>query len=133
MSAITTGELARRADVNVETLRYYERRGLLRVPSRRASGYRQYAAADVTRVQAIRLAQSLGFTLKEIGELLSALEEPGQRCSRLKRRAEQKIAQIAHKIEELEQARSALEELVGGCTGTRQCRSTVAILGTPES
>ena len=87
MSTITTGELARRAQVNVETLRYYERCGLLKMPSRRASGYRQYEAGDVARVQAIRRAQRLGFTLKEIRELLSALDQGGRGCAPLKRRA----------------------------------------------
>ncbi len=133
MSALTTGQLARRAEVNVETLRYYERRGLLRMPERRASGYRQYMASDVARVRAIRRAQRLGFTLKEIRELLSTLDQGGRGCAPLKRRAQRKIVELTQKIAELEQARSALEELVGGCTGNNKCRATAGILNISES
>lgn len=70
------GEFARRAGVNVQTVRYYERRGLLPEPERRASGYRQYTPAALERLQFIRRAQELGFTLNEIDELLQLRTDP---------------------------------------------------------
>jgi DNA-binding transcriptional MerR regulator len=131
MSAMTIGELARRAQVNVETVRYYERRGLLRVPSRRSSGYRQYAEGDVQRVRTIRRAKHLGFTLGEILQMLPILDQPRLRCSTLKRHAERKVADLSKQILELEHARSALQELVAGCTwqaGSKApCRAAVSL------
>jgi MerR family transcriptional regulator, mercuric resistance operon regulatory protein len=70
MVSMRIGEFARRAGVNVQTVRYYERRKLLRVPPRAASGYRSYAPADLERVRFIKTTQELGFTLKEISHLL---------------------------------------------------------------
>ena len=72
MRAFTIGNLAREAGVGVETVRYYERRGLLERPVRRGSGYREYSDADVARLRFIRRAKALGFTLAEIRELLPA-------------------------------------------------------------
>jgi DNA-binding transcriptional MerR regulator len=134
MSALTIGQLARRAEVNVETLRYYERRGLLSTPERRASGYRQYGASDLARVRSIRRAQRLGFTLNEILELLPILGRPRPSCASLKRHAQRKMAELTRQIRELEQARSALEALVAGCTwqaGSKSaCREVVALAVT---
>jgi MerR family mercuric resistance operon transcriptional regulator len=116
MSAFTIGQLARRAEVNVETVRYYERRGLLRVPDRRGSGYRHYGAGDVARLQVIRHAQRLGFTLSEILQILPILGQARPHCSSLKRHAERKMAELSRQISELEQARSALAQLIAACT-----------------
>lgn len=82
MSTLTTGELAERAGVNVQTVRYYERRGLLREPPRTESGYRQYDDSDLDRLRFIRTAQRLGFKLEEIDELLEACvdSEPTDAC-----------------------------------------------------
>ena len=71
MATVTIGQLARKASVHVETVRYYERRGLLPEPPRRWSGYREYSDDDVARLQFIKRAQGLGFSLKEIAELLA--------------------------------------------------------------
>ena len=76
MELLSIGQLARRAEVGVETVRYYERRGLLQEPQRRQSGYRQYSEEAVSRLQFIRRAKDLGFTLREIGELLSLGHDP---------------------------------------------------------
>jgi MerR family transcriptional regulator, copper efflux regulator len=132
MKTLTSGALARQANVNVETLRYYERRGLLGVPARRASGYRQYTAGDLARVRAIRHAQRLGFTLNEIRDLLSDFEQPQPRCAPLRRRAERKIAELTAKVVELEQARTALQQLIAGCTGTKACRSASNLMAIAD-
>jgi MerR family copper efflux transcriptional regulator len=80
MTHLTISQLAKQAGVNVETVRYYERRGLLPQPPRRASGYRQYSQDDVAYLQFIRRAQTLGFSLKEIAELLALRVDP-VRCT----------------------------------------------------
>lgn len=131
MFGLTTGELARRTNVNVETIRYYERRGLLPSPERRSSGYRQYAEGDVSRVIAIRHARGLGFTLKEILELLPYLSRSQPACGSLKRHAQRKIQDLSRQILELEASKRALEDLVSGCTrrpGSKTpCRVTVSL------
>jgi MerR family transcriptional regulator, copper efflux regulator len=131
MFGLTTGELARRANVNVETIRYYERRGLLPVPERRLSGYRQYTEGDVSRVNAIRRARQLGFTLKEILELLPSLSVPRPACAALKRHAQRKIRDLSRRILELEAKKASLEFLVNGCTrrpgSKRPCNATISL------
>jgi MerR family mercuric resistance operon transcriptional regulator len=117
METVTIGQLARKAQVHVETVRYYERRGLLPAPLRRWSGYRQYSDDDVTRLQFIKRAQKLGFSLKEIAELLSLQVDPETSCDDVKNRTEAKIADIDAKIHALEQMRKALKKLVASCSG----------------
>lgn len=90
MESLTTGQLARKAHVNVETLHYYERRGLMPEPPRRESGYRQYSEGDVARIQFIKRAQDLRFSLKEIAELLSLRVDPHTTCADVKKKAEVK-------------------------------------------
>lgn len=111
------GEFARRAGVNVQTVRYYERRGLLPEPERRASGYRQYTPAALERLQFIRRAQELGFTLNEIDELLQLRTDPQTTAAQVKARAEAKIADVDTRIEDLRQIRHALQHLAGQCQG----------------
>ena len=99
MEALTIGQLARQAAVGVETIRFYEREGLLAEPERRPSGYRQYPAEVVRRVRFIRHAKELGFTLKEIQELLELRVDPVSSCADVRRHARAKIADIgAHRI-----------------------------------
>lgn len=113
------GELASLAGVTVQTVRYYERRGLLGEPERRASGYREYGDAAVDRLRFIRRAQELGFTLAEIGELLVLRLDPGTTASAVKARASEKIDEIDRKIRDLTRIREALEHLAGRCRGGR--------------
>lgn len=113
------GELARRAGVNVQTVRYYERRGLLDEPARRVSGYREYGAGALDRLRFIRRAQELGFTLTEVGELLALRLDPGTTAADVKSRAQQKIAEIDGKLHDLERIRDALKHLAGTCRGGR--------------
>jgi MerR family copper efflux transcriptional regulator len=112
---LSIGQLARRAEVGVETVRYYERRGLLQEPQRRQSGYRQYGAEAVSRLQFIRRAKDLGFTLREIGELLSLGHDPSAPAVDVKRRAEAKVADIEGKVRSLQRMRKALKKLTLAC------------------
>lgn len=116
---MTIGELARRAGVNVQTVRYYERRGLLDEPRRRASGYREYGAATLDRLRFIRRAQELGFTLGEIAELLALRLDPGTTAAEVKARALEKIEEIERRVRDLERIRHALAHLAGKCRGGR--------------
>ncbi len=104
---LRTGELAERAGVNVQTLRYYERRGLLTAPARRPSGQREYSEDAVGLLRTIKAAQRLGFTLAEIEELLD-LSEHRRGTGELHRRAEAKVAEIDAKIAQLTRMRQAL-------------------------
>ncbi len=115
----TIGELARRAGVNVQTVRYYERRSLLDEPTRRESGYRVYDASVLQRLRFIRRAQELGFTLDEISDLLALRMEPRTTAGVVKERAERKIAEIDERIHDLERIRDALAHLAGRCRGGR--------------
>lgn len=117
MESLKIGKVARLADVGVETIRFYERRGLIEEPPRRASGYRQYPREAVARIRFIRKAKGLGFSLQEIKELLALSVETDATCADVKGRATTKIVDIQHKIETLERMRVALEELVDTCDG----------------
>lgn len=117
MEILTIGQLAKKAQVNVETVRYYERRGLLPKPPRRESGYREYTPAAVACLQFIKQAKELGFSLKEIVELLSLRVDPGTTCGDVKQRAEAKIADIDKKIQAFQRMKKALTKLVGLCHG----------------
>ena len=117
MEGLTIGKVAARAAVNVDTLRYYERRGLLPKPARTASDYRLYSPDDVRRVRFVKHAQQLGFSLREIRDLLSLRAAPKARCADVKRRAEAKIGEIEAKIRALQAMRRALRRLVSQCDG----------------
>lgn len=122
--AHTIGEVARRADVNVETIRYYERRGLLEEPPRTDAGYRQYPASTVRRIRFVKRAQELGFSLREIDELLRLRVEAGAPCRAVLERTREKIADIDGRIADLERMRAALQPLVEACaaeSGSSDC------------
>jgi len=117
MQKLTIGQLAKQANVNLETIRYYERRGLIPEPPRSISGYRQYSADDLQRTRFIKRAQGLGFSLKEIAELLSLRVEPGTTCGEVKERVQAKITDVEKRISDLEHIRAALLRLSKSCTG----------------
>ena len=124
MENLTTGRLAQKAQVNVETVRYYERRGLIPEPPRGNSGYRQYSQDAVARIRFIKRAKELGFSLQEISELLSLRVDPETTCGDVKGRAEAKIADIEGKILALQSMKGALANLVASCSGdgpTSEC------------
>lgn len=117
MGILTIGQVSKRTGVGVETLRYYEREGLVEEPPRRASGYRQYPESVVQRVHFIKRAQQLGFSLKEIAELFALRVDPTTPARLVKQRATAKLADIECKIEDLLRVKRALERLTDLCTG----------------
>lgn len=116
-SDMTIARLAAAAGVGVETVRYYQRRGLLAVPPS-AGGVRRYGAEDLRRLRFVRRAQAAGFTLDEIAELL-ALDRTGDRA-RVRALAEGRLAALDAKIAELDASRSALERLRARCASGRR-------------
>jgi MerR family mercuric resistance operon transcriptional regulator len=104
------GQVAAEAAVNVQTLRYYERRGLLPATARRASGYREYDPTAVSRVRFIKHAQALGFTLEDIGGLFNETA-----CDKVQARAERALARIDSKLGDLLRMREILTELTAEC------------------
>ena len=117
MQSLTIGHLARKAGINLETVRYYEREDLLPKPPRSASGYRLFPAEAARRLRFIRRAQELGFSLREIRDLLSLRVLPSTRSAEIRTRAEAKIADIEAKIRTLESMKKTLRKLTKSCAG----------------
>ena len=111
------GELAKRAEVPIDTVRYYEREGLIPPPVRRASGYRDYMDSDVDRLRFMRRAKGLGFTLHEIRELLSLTAMSGDDMSALNAQTQAKLRDVEDRIHSLTRIREALQSLVAACPG----------------
>lgn len=109
------GAVASGAGVNIQTLRYYERRGLLEAPDRTASGYREYPSETVRLIRFIKRAQDLGFTLKEIEELIALRDGRGRKRSEVRALAEAKVRDIERKLAQLRAMQSALHTLVETC------------------
>ena len=114
---LTIGQVARLAGVGVETVRFYEREGLLPRPARKPSGYRQYPEEAVARLHFIRRAKALGFTLKEVAELLALRLDPSADRAAVKGRTAAKVEDIDRKIEDLRRMRQALVKLADACSG----------------
>lgn len=112
---LTIGKLAKQTEVTIETIRHYQRIGLLAEPEKPDSGYRCYSADAVARISSIKRAQRAGFTLKEIAALLSL---DGKHCADVRQLAEQKCQQIDQQIEDLTALRQVLTTLVNGCQQT---------------
>ena len=124
VGSMTVGALARQAGVKIDTIRYYERRGLLPKPSRTDSGYRTFTPASVERLRFIRQAQALGFTLAEVDQLLALRLSSGTTCVEVRKRAEAKITDIEQKIQSLHRMKRALRQLVSSCAAdgrTNEC------------
>ncbi len=115
LERLTRGELAKRCQINIETVRYYEQRGLIPKPLRSPANYRLYPPDSVRRVRFIKGAQDLGFTLKEIVELLSLRVSPRADCTHVRQRARAKITDIDEKILTLQAMREALSRLMKRC------------------
>ena len=124
----TIGRLAKTAGIGVQTVRFYERRGLLAQPRRDGSAYRRYTSDHVTRIRFIRKAQKLGFSLKEIGTLLDMSAATGTTCASLKQQADRKVEEIVSKIKDLERMRSALQALSRACGVDRRAMMRCRIL-----
>ena len=114
---LTIGKVARLTGVGIETIRFYEREGLIADPPRKESGYRQYGEATVSRLRFIHRARELGFSLKEIKELLFLRLDPGATCDSILDRAEEKIREIEERIQTLQRMKKALEALAKACPG----------------
>lgn len=117
MNGMTIGKVAARTGVGIETIRFYERRGLIAEPARRPSGYRDYPPAVIDRVRFIKKAKELGFSLREIADLLSLRVDSDRTCSDVYQRATTKIGEIEEKVRELERMKGALVSLASACTG----------------
>lgn len=117
MNPLTVGQVAKHTGVSVETIRFYERRGLIPAPARSPAGYRQYPPDTPRRVRFIQRAKAVGFTLNDIGELLELRTRPGVTCADIRARAEVKLDEIDAKLAELNQMRRALGQLAERCSG----------------
>ena len=117
MASLTIGQVAKRADVGVETVRFYERKGLLSEPNRKPSGYRQYDEEVIDRLRFIKRAKELGFTLNEVKELLSLRLDPATTCAEVKTRAAEKIKDIEARIHSLQRMKKALVKVTNDCSG----------------
>jgi MerR family copper efflux transcriptional regulator len=114
---MTIGAVAKRVGVAIDTIRYYEREGLLPEPLRRASGYRSYDEGVVRQLRFIRRAKDLGFTLEEIRDLLALSADRKRGVKAVKLRAQERLAAIDQRIAELTRVRNGLEQLIDACPG----------------
>jgi len=137
MRAMTISQAARAAGVGVETVRFYERRNLIMRPSKPPDGgFRRYPPETIERIRFIRQAQGLGFSLREIEELLSLRADPASDCEQVRERAVAKLGDVQRKIGELQRFRRALEELIAACPGRgalRACSIMEALAGGAPS
>lgn len=116
-ASLTIGAVARRVGVAIDTIRYYERQGLLPEPQRRASGYRSYGDDAVAQLRFIRRAKNLGFTLEEIRQLLALSADRQHGVRSVRKRAQQRLESIDQRIAELQRVRDGLAQLVESCPG----------------
>ena len=133
MKAMTISKAASKAGVGVETIRFYERRGLIQKPRKpEGNGFRVYPEETVQRTRFIRQAQEIGFKLREIDELLSLQSDPSADCADVRDRATVKLEEVNRKIVQLENMRSALEELITACpaSGALRACSILQALGS---
>jgi Hg(II)-responsive transcriptional regulator len=136
MMTLTVGKLARAAHVGIETVRFYERRGLLEPPTRLPSGYRIYTETAVSRIEFIRKAQRLGFTLTEIAQLIELGSDKQASCGVVRTRALDKIAAVERKISDLLRMKEALVDLADSCDGNKpmkECALLECLGGESES
>lgn len=117
MELLSIGKLAKAAGVGIDTIRFYEKSGLLPSPPRRASGYRQYRSSDLRRLIFIRRAKEVGFSLEEVAELLALKTSNGRGIAKVREVAQLKLAVVERKLEELERMRGVLKGLVESCPG----------------
>ena len=117
MQTLTISKLSQAAGVNVETIRFYQRRGLLSEPEKPLGGIRRYAQSDAARVLFIKAAQRIGFTLDEVAQLLQL--DDGTQCSEARAIAERKLADVRNRLADLQRIEAALAQLVGRCASRR--------------
>ena len=130
---LSIGGAARQTGLSPDTLRYYERIGLLRAVRRNAGGQRRYSGADVARLRFVRRAQSMDFTLEEIGQLLALREQGGDVRADVRTMTETKLAAIQQRIETLSRLRDELQQLIGECrTSSNGCPIIARMDSRPE-
>jgi MerR family mercuric resistance operon transcriptional regulator len=132
MRDLTIGKAAGEAGVKTATLRFYERCGLIEQPPKPGTGYRIYPPGTVDRIRFIRQAQEIGFSLAEIGDLLSLRAAPETDCSKVRDRAQAKLAEVDRKMARLRKIRGALERLVAACPGEAAALEECSILQSLE-
>ena len=136
MKTMTISKIAKAAGVGIETVRFYERKGLINQPPKPSiGGYRVYPAETGERIRFIRRAQELGFSLREIEDLLSLRMDPKTDCADVRERAQVKLDEITQKIAAMKGIQTALEKLIAACPGqgTLQACSIIAAIETPET
>ncbi|QCZ94907.1 Zn(2+)-responsive transcriptional regulator [Salinimonas iocasae] len=134
VATLKIGELARQANVSVDTIRFYESKELISATMRSASGYRLFSDEDRTRLLFIQRAKQVGFTLEEIGELLALKLHPDDHtCEEVKQRTAQKLQKVSEKIAELERIQRSLKTLYTACGGGAQSAQHCSILQLLES
>lgn len=123
---MTIGKLAKAAGVGVETVRFYERRGLIKKPVKRETGFRTYSEEEVTRIRFIKRAQELGFTLREVKDLVDLQSKRKMTGAQVQKKADQKISEIQQKISDLQKMEISLKRLSRVCgdgeQAIRECR-----------
>jgi MerR family mercuric resistance operon transcriptional regulator len=119
MTLLNIGQVAKQTGVTVETVRFYEKKNLIAAPQRSDAGYRQYPPETVKRVRFIQNAKEVGFTLKDIGELLSLSQKPGTSCAGINMHATQKMKEGNQKIHDLKRIRNALGHMIMKCNFRR--------------
>jgi MerR family copper efflux transcriptional regulator len=117
ITAMTIGALASAAGVGIDTVRFYEREGLLPVPARRASGYREYTPAAASRLRFIRRAKELGFSLDEIRDLLALSADRERGVRGVRQRAEARLTEVERRLRELRRVQRGLKQLIDACPG----------------
>lgn len=127
MEGLTRGQLAQRVGINLETVRFYEKEGLLSPASRTSSGYRQFAEGTVARLEFVKRAKALGFTLSEIRELLDLQDGGARSCSEMRDRLQNKLLLLLAKKAELEKLEAHL------CSALRKCNRQLARPGSRRS
>jgi len=132
MTTMRIGEVSRQSGVGIETIRYYEKEGLLAAPARRPSGYRQFDKSVVARLQFIRRAKELGFTLAEIRELLGLWFDTTTKCEHVRQRAERKIDDLEDRIRSLQKMKRSLKKIVKQCEGGESVDACPLWLGLDE-
>lgn len=131
MKQFTISSLARLSGVGVETVRFYERRGLIKQPSVK-EGFRKYSEEDARRIRFIKRAQDLGFTLKEIKALLELNADPRATCSDVKNQTEAKMKEVEEKIRDLKKMKRSLKNLSEACGESKKAMAHCEILSCFE-
>lgn len=133
LKSLTIGRVAEAAGVGVETIRFYERKGLIRRPERNGASFRHYHPEDPTRIRFIKRAQDLGFTLREIKELLELHSRPRTTCGDIREKADSKIEEIEAKIRDLRKMKGSLARLSGACGDGKKALAQCRVLDCFES